>query len=554
MKRPILSELTLREKIGQTAAVAPYVINKKTNPHEFLKNNPYGIMWTAGFIKMDFVNMANERIDNDNIDYDIDKKIRRFKMEADKYMKVPFLPATDAEGGVGYLFPFFEDVPSQQGRGAARDLDMAEKAGRCIGKSGRAAGTYWLWGPTADNPSPFNCVLNVRAFSSDPELSSDMIRATVIGMQAEGVAATLKHFPGADKYEYRDSHFSEMAINDDFDTWYNRQGVIFEAGIKEGALSVMIQHASFPAVDDGLIDGRPTPATLSRKIVTGLLKEQMGFKGVVVTDAVNMGALMGMYRSKEDFYVALYNAGNDVILGPVDEDFIDIVENAVKNGKIPEERIDDACTRVLDMKEKLGMFDETVTDVPDDIRKAIADETRALNEEYVPKIITTIANRDGLVPVNKENIKRVAMIYLGYNQTALSRLKCLKEDFAERGAELTIYDGIKDLNEIIDINNNSDLIIYVSHLSPHSPKGFTSYYEDKVMQLLYVFHVGREKSIVISTGSMFVHHDWFPSAATAFSLYSPAEFMLKGFVKGLYGECEFTGVPPFDPNPLAPRV
>ena len=96
----------------------------------------------------------------------------------------------------------------------------------------------------------------------------------------------------------------------------------------------MIQHASFPAVDDGLIDGRPTPATLSKKVVTGLLKEQMGFKGVVVTDAVNMGALMGMYPSREDFYAALYNAGNDVILGPTDENYIDIVENAVKNGKM----------------------------------------------------------------------------------------------------------------------------------------------------------------------------------------------------------------------------
>lgn len=554
MKRPLLSALTLREKIGQTAAVAPHVINQKTEPHEYLKRNPFGMMWTAGFIKMDFVNMADERKDNDCIDYDIDKKIRRFKTEADRYMKIPFLPATDAENGLGNIFPFYDNVLSQQARAATRSAALAERAGRCIGKVGRLAGTYWLWGPVADNASPFNCVLNTRCFSSDPTLSAEMLCATVRGMQAEGTAATLKHFPGADKYEYRDSHFSDMVIGDDYETWYKRQGVIFEAGIRAGALSVMIQHASFPAVDDRRIGSRFVPATMSKKIVTELLKEKMGFGGVVITDAVNMGALAGLFDTKEDFYAAMYNAGNDVILGPTDENYIDIIEHAVNTGKIPEARIDDACTRVLDMKEKLGMFTEEEIVPSDEERTAVRDEIRAFGEESAPRAITTVVNEKGLVPVSRDKIKRVALIYLGYNQTVFSKLCFAKDEFEKHGAQVTLYDGIGSLQRMLDINNNSDLIVYVSYLAPHSPKGFTSYYEEKMLDFLYVFHVGREKSIVASTGSMFVHHDWFPSASTAFCLYSSEESVLRSFVRGVYGECEFTGVLPYDANPLAPRV
>ena len=553
MKRPNPSELTLREKIGQTAAVSPKVINGKKEPHEYLKKNPFGIMWTAGFVKMDFVNMAGELLDNDNIDYDIDKKIKNFKIEADRYMKVPFLPATDAEGGVGHIFPYFEDVPSQPGRGAARDPELAYRAGACVGESGRAAGTYWLWGPCADNASPFNSVLNTRCFSSDPALSSELIKATVKGMQSAGVAATLKHFPGADKHEYRDTHISDMVIRDDFNTWYKRQGVIFEAGIQAGALSVMIQHASFPAVDDTVISGKLIPATLSYKIITELLKQNMGFDGVVITDAVDMGSLTGTFTNREDFYAALYNAGNDVILGPTDENFIDIVESAVQNGKISEERINDACQRVLDMKEKLGMFDEVAAPTPNEVRRTVRDKTIELNNEYAPRIITTIANKQGLVPVSKEKIKRVALVYFGYSEYALRQLQYMKDEFEAHGTEAEIYDHF-GLGVLLDINARCDLIIYVSCIGPHSPLGFVGYYDDKLREMLAVFHVGREKSIVITMGSMFAHYDWFPSAETAFALYSSEEALLRCFVRGLFGECEFSGKPPFDPDPLAPRV
>lgn len=553
-KRPLLSELTLREKIGQTAAVAPYVINRKQDPHTYLKQNPFGMMWTAGFIKMDHVNMAGERKDNEAVDLDMDKKIRRFKLEADCYMKVPFLPATDAENGLGDIFPFYENVPSQMGRAAARDMAMAESAGRCIGKTGRMAGTYWLWGPVADNASPFNSVLNTRCFSSDPALSAEMLCATVRGMQAEGTAATIKHFPGADKYEYRDSHFSDMVISDDYDAWYKRQGVIFEAGIRAGAYSVMIQHAAFPAWDDRRIGSRYIPATFSEKIVTGLLKGKMGFSGVVITDAVNMAALSGLFDTKEAFYAALYNAGNDVILGPTEENYIDIIENAVKTGKISESRIDDACTRVLDMKEKLGMFEEEPVMFSDEERTAVRDQIRALGERYAPLSITPMADQSGLIPVDAKRCKRVALVYLGYNRTAFMKLRFAQDEFEKHGATAVLYDGIGSLQTMLDIDQSSDLIVYFSHLAPHSPKGFTSYYEEKLMDFLYVFHVGREKSIVASTGSMFVHHDWFPSASTAFCLYSADESVLRGFVKGLYGECVFTGVAPYDPNPLAPRL
>lgn len=553
MNKPELSQLTLRERIGQTAAVHPRHINNRVNPHEYLKDNPFGIMWTAGFIKMKFANMAEEAINPDEIDYDIDKKIRQLKIDADKYMSVPFLLAADAENGVGRILPYYQDFPSAPGRAATRDTDFAYKAGKCIAKAAKTAGIYWLWGPLADNASPFNSVLNNRCFSSDPELIGKMLSATVKGMQSEGVYATLKHFPGADKYEFRDSHITDMSINDDFDTWYTRQGVTFEEGFKAGALAVMIQHSAFPAIDDSMLSGKYTPATFSHKIIQGLLKNKMGFNGVVITDAVDMCATHGLFDSKEELYAALYNAGNDVILGPVEEDYIDIIERAVEKGLISEDRINDACQRVLDMKERLGLFEGPLEPISDEERKAVKDEIDRLVERYAPNVITTITDQVGLLPMKRENVKKVGIIYLGYNQSVYRDLKYLREEFEAHGADVEIVDRLSMTN-LTKFNDTCDLIIYVSHIVPHSPFGLLGYSEDKWMQLMNAFSLGRKKTIVISTGSMFVHHDWFSTANTAYSLYSASRGILKAFVKGVYGECEFTGVVPYDPNPLAPRL
>ncbi|MBP3579807.1 MAG: hypothetical protein J6K12_01025 [Clostridia bacterium] len=554
MKKPLLSEMTLREKIGQTVVMRPSVMAQVEDIEAFFKENPYGGMWTCGHIKMDFVNLADEIVNADDIDYDIDIKIRLFSEQVSRVLKAPFISAMDAERGAGRMFPYFSDTPSNNGIAATRDTNAPYEIAKCIAHEMKLAGSRWNWGPVCDNPSPLRAVSLTRSFSSDIELTKKMLTAYIQGVQSEDVAATLKHFPGTDKDEYRDTHFADSVITQSLEEWWNRQGCIFQAGIDAGVYAIMIDHGSFPAADDTMKDGRYVPATVSRKIVTELLKEKMGFKGVVITDAVEMRALTSMFSTREDFVAALYNAGNDVILGPTYDDYFDIVERAIKQGKMSESRIDDACQRVLDMKEKLRLFEYDAYPVTEEDRKAAVENTTAVISKYAPSSITWMSRRNNFVPVAKDSIKKAQLVYIGYSPDVLRSLDVVKEELESRGVEVQICEGIQGEAHMKEIADNNDLIMYFAHIAPHSPYGGASFFMGKATQFLHVLEYGDEKSVCVSTGSPFVYYDWFTCSKNFLNAYSYDAQTLKTVVKGIFGEVEFTGKSPYDPNPLAPRL
>ncbi len=554
MKKPSLSELTLREKIGQTVMLAPRAVGNVDDVIDFFKENPYGNMWTAGHMKMDFVNTAYEASEYGTFDLDMDKKLKNFADCASKVMKVPFLPSLDCEKGPKNLFPYFTDVASATGIGACDDEEIAYKIGKSIAHQLVLAGARWVWGPVVDNPSPLCAASLTRPFSSDPQKIIKLAKAYINGVQSESVAATLKHFPGSDRDDYRDSHFSDKVLSQNYDEWYVRQGVVFKELIDAGVYSVMIGHEAFPAIDDTIIDDKAIPATLSYKIITGLLKEKFGFKGVVITDAVDMRAITGMFDDPEDRYAMLYNAGNDVILGPSETDYIDIIERAISKGKIPVERIDDACQRVLDMKEKIGMFEREEFVVTEEMRQEAVEAAIKVNREAAPKIVTWVSRKNNFVPVKKENIKRVHIVYIGYSKDIQQRLDVAKEEFERHGAVVSFSEGIKSEAHMKEISENNDLIVYFAHIANHSPYGCASFANEKATQFLNVLCYGKEKSICASTGSPFIYHDWFSCAKLFVNLYCAEAEILKAFVRGIYGECEFSGVSPMNLNPLAPRI
>ena len=554
MKKPLLSELTLREKIGQTVAMSPRVMANVTDIDGYFKENPYGGMWTAGHIKMDFVNLADDISTSGDIDYDIDKKIRNFCGHVSKLLKAPFLSAMDAERGCGRTFPYFSDTPTNNGIAATCNPQAAYDIAKAIAREIKLSGTRWDWGPVCDNASPLRAVSLTRSFSSDIELSKKMITAYVQGVQSEDVAATLKHFPGADRDEYRDTHFTESLLMQSMEEWWERQGCLFAAGIDAGVYSIMIDHGGFPACDDTQIDGRYLPSTLSKKVITGLLKEKMGFKGVVITDAVGMGAVSSAFPSAEDYYAALYNAGNDVILGPDNDNYFELVEAAIANGKLSVERIDDACQRVLDMKEKLGIFDEDFAPVSDEERKAAVEHTAEVCRKYASKSITWMSRKNNLIPVKKENIKKVQLIYIGYAADVYQNLNAVKEEFEKHGAEVFMCEDVHSADHIKGIAEECDLILYFAHIAPHSPYGGASFFMYKATQFLNVLKYGAEKSVCIGTGSPFVFYDWFSTSMNYLNAYTSDPESLKVLVRGLYGECEFEGKCPYNPNPLAPRL
>lgn len=543
MKKPTLESMTLREKIGQTGVLRSDFIFKDK---DYLKKYPFGGIWTRHAHRYETaVNNAENKY-ADGLDYRFTKECDDWIKELNADLKIPLLSAIDAETGANEAIPGCSMTPSAATLGGTQSEELTFKMGKQIATEALAGGANWIWGPVADNACMFAGVSLNRTYSCDMELSKRLIKAQIEGIQAAGVAATVKHFPGVDKREYRDPHFTQATIAYTVEEWEEYQKDIFQAAIDAGVYSVMTGHMSFPAMDDTTVDGNLLPTTLSYKIVTELLKEQMHFDGVVVTDGIGMGALTQIYPAPQ-LYIELLRAGNDMLLGPMTPDYIDVVEQAVLNGDLPEERINDACQRVLDMKEKLGLFDENYTS-GGGVTPEMLEETRRVNQEVARKGMSLVCDKNGQLPLNKDKIKKVKIIYNGYSDNAFENLKYMKEAFEARGAECDVQRRV--FGEIKQIAEEYDLIVYTCYIGMHSPYGSPYFVSGEIGSFNYILSVGKEKSIGISLGSPFTYFDYYSATPTYVNTYGYCRELCEEVVAGLYGEFEFNTFLPYPIRPV----
>jgi beta-N-acetylhexosaminidase len=272
---------------------------------------------------------------------------------ASKSSGVPLLVATDQEGGtVARLRATELAVPGAMALAATGDAGAAREAARIIGGELRALGINQNYAPVADvNVNPANPVIGVRSYGSDPALVAKYVTAQIQGLQDAGVAATVKHFPGHGDTA-TDSHLGLPVIEHDQDTWRRIDAPPFKAAIAAGVDAVMTAHLSMPALDPS-----GEPATMSEQILTGLLRKELHFDGVVVTDALDMAGAAERHGAEEAAVRALL-AGADQLLMPVDVDAaLSAVVRAVESGRVPMERVDQAVRRILRLKLRLGLFD-----------------------------------------------------------------------------------------------------------------------------------------------------------------------------------------------------
>ncbi|MBO5879718.1 MAG: glycoside hydrolase family 3 protein [Clostridia bacterium] len=547
LRKPEISELTLRERIGQTASpIMTKILNQKNIP-EYMEKNPYGFFWVGGNAKLQFVNVAYE-VDPKTVDKEFSNAFRKLMGEINAGLRIPAIPGMDAERGAKRVICNLTELTTATGLAASDDESVLFEAGATIAREVRSCGVRWIWGPVADNAPPASSVMLGRTFSTDPDVITKYAVAYTKGMQGEGVAASVKHFPGHDSLDYRDSHIAPVAILDSYDEWYERQGRIFEACAKAGAMSMMVGHTAFPALDDSTNGIVNVPATASKKIITGILREKFGYNGVLVTDAVEMGGICDYFETNLDMYAAIYEAGIDIILGAKEDNFIDIIEEAVLSGRISEETINTACQRVLDMKEKLGMFSEDALDFPSEA-EAVA-KTVEFSRRTANKTISWVQKKNDLVPLNSDKIKKVALVYVGYSKTASSFFDPVIEEFCARGAQSTLFTETLSPTELYKIRDEYDLALYFIHLAPHSPYGTAGFVEDQAMMFNYITKIDKDKSIAVATESPYVWHDWLPGAANFINIYGWDNEVLRALVRGIYGECEFLGKCPMPLNPL----
>jgi beta-N-acetylhexosaminidase len=263
------------------------------------------------------------------------------------------LVAIDEEGGdvTRLEVRHGSSFPGNHALGAVDDLDLTRAVSEELGRRLAACGVTLDWAPSADvNSNRHNPVIGVRSFGAEPELVARHTAAFVTGLQSAGVAACVKHFPGHGDTAV-DSHHAVPRIDVDLDTVHARDLLPFRAAIAAGTKSVMSAHILLPALDPD------RPATLSRRILTGLLREEMGFDGLIVTDGMEMRAIGAKYGIERGSVLAIA-AGADAICvggGLADEGTVlrlrDALVQAVRDGELPEERLADAATRVRALAE-----------------------------------------------------------------------------------------------------------------------------------------------------------------------------------------------------------
>ena len=342
-----LSKMTLKEKIGQLFIVCTDSLdfNAETEVTEKMRKNleeykPGGVIFFS-------YNLKNRT------------QVKEMISDMQKNAEIPLFIAVDEEGGSVARIANSKNMqttkfPAMAEIGKTGDSKNAYHVGETIGKEIYELGFNLDFAPVADiNTNAENTEIGNRSFGSEPKTVADMVSQEVKGLQAQGVSATLKHFPGQGQCG-EDTHKGYVELNATIDRLRDVEFLPFKSGISAGADMVMMSHVAVSK-----ITGKETPASLTKLMVTDILREELQFDNVIITDAMNMKVITKFYDADQAAIMAI-EAGNDMILMPDNfEQAFEGVLEAVKDGTLSESQIDEAAGRVLSVKIKRGILPES---------------------------------------------------------------------------------------------------------------------------------------------------------------------------------------------------
>lgn len=330
--------------------------------------------------------------------------------------KIPMLISANLESGGNGAIVEGTDFATQMACGATKDTKNAYRLGKISTSEAASVGINWGYAPVVDIDMNFhNPIVNVRSYSSNADEVIAMAREYIKAANEEGVAPTIKHFPG-DGVDERDQHLLVSVNSLSADDWYNSYGKIYQTLINEGAPSVMVGHIAQPNVarelDPKLSDAECYyPASISHTMMTKLLREKLGFNGLIVTDST----LMAGYMQKLPRRIAIptsIQAGADVILfnRSLEED-LEYFKKGLEEGLVTIERVNEACERMLALKASMGLIEKQKKGelVPTkNAKQSIGlPEYKEWAKECADNAITLVKDTKGIIPINKEKVKRI---------------------------------------------------------------------------------------------------------------------------------------------------
>jgi beta-N-acetylhexosaminidase len=469
------------------------------------------------------------------------------------------------------------EFPHAMAFGAAGKLEYAEAFGRITAQESRAIGVHWNFFPDADvNSNPANPIINTRSFGEDPQQVGDLVAAYIRGARANGMMTTAKHFPGHGDTA-TDSHLGVAQVTGDMTRLKSVELPPFQKAIEAGVDSVMVAHVSVPALDS---DPNHV-ATTSPAIVTGLLKNQLGFKGIVVTDALDMAGLTRLYGAHIGrAAVAAFKAGNDVLLIPADLDasYRAMIE-AVRSGEIPRAQLDASVLKILKAKASLNLHKIRQVNVEAISSLVGKPENLALGQQIADDSITLVRDNGKLLPLKSSGTAATGLPYQRVEEVRDNLVAVIFSDDmrteAGRTLEHQIRERVADANvisvdprvaavmadDVLKAVDNAQSVIAAVYEVPVAGRvmkganGVTNSVglSDASGALLQkVLDHATEKTAVLAMGNPYLAQD-FPAAQNYLCTFSNAAVSEVAVVKALFGEIAIRGHLPVSIPNIAQR-
>jgi len=386
-----LNKLSLREKLGQM--LVPMLTKDSIDPDPVdVWINKYKI--GGGHVFGGTVESTSQFID-----------------AAQAASNIPLLISGDMDKGCGDRIKEGTFFQYQMALGSVDSDELAYALGRAIAVESLAVGINWTFSPIVDICGMPDYQRHVAAISEDPEQVARLAIAEINGIQEHGMAACAKHFPG-DGHDARDQHLTTIINPLSASAWREKSGWIFKQTINAGVYSIMNSCIALPSIEDSGDPNFPKPSIISKKLTTDILRGELGFEGVIVTDALNMGGVTNHLPQLEGYAQAL-EAGNDALLFVTRYDqTLDYLENCVRTGRVTEQQIEDSVRRILTMKAKLNL-QEPVAEEKQVSRFDLFTDSPCKKDaqELAEKSVTLIQDKKNVVPLKMKN-KRVAHVLI----------------------------------------------------------------------------------------------------------------------------------------------
>ena len=474
--------------------------------------------------------------------------------------KVPMLISANLEAGGSGVSTAGTRLGCEMAVAATGNPDYAKVLGEICGSEGAALGINWSFAPIADIDKNFrNPITNTRTFGSDPETVGACALEYISAVQSHGLAAAIKHFPG-DGVDERDQHLVSSVNDLTVEEWDKTYGKVYQKAIDEGVKTVMVGHIMLPEYSKKLCpsisDGDILPASLSREIVTGLLREKLGFNGLVVTDSTTMaGFAIAMERRLA--VPATIAAGCDMFLFTKNlEEDIGYMTAGVEQGIITEERLDEAVTRILALKASLGLHKKENAPSSENAKKIVGCAShRALAAKCADESITLVKNNENIIPVTPEKYRRVLFYaieseagQMGYGVDTGANARLMKK-LSDAGFEVTKFvpkpgfEGMMASAE--EVKNSYDLIIYSANMATKSNQTVVRIEWCQPMGANVPTYISSVPTVFISLENPYHLLD-VPRVRTYINTYGSTDEILDALVEKLTGKSEFKGKSPVD--------